>query len=173
MDLRTEWIEDDPPWVKNAARMLAHARASGWPIAHCYRIGGARPDARRGAISPACAPRPEEPVFSLIKFSALEEGAICDWLDAKRQCFILGAIVSRAGLATMVAAGEIGRPFTLLSDAIGASVDAGDETRAMAPAHLRAAAASVINVAGVLDAHENNIVALDARRRATMLRQGD
>ncbi len=171
MDLRAEWIEDEPAWIENAAQVIDHARASNWPIAHCYRAFGAKPGVAKGAILPACAPGPDEPVFAVAKRSAIEDERLLEWVLAKRTCFIVGAVVSRAGLATLVAASEADRPFALVADAIGASFDADAQTRASAPAHLVSMAAFATDLRGMIRGQENKVVEFEVRRQA-MNRRG-
>lgn len=125
--------------VEATAPVLAHARASGWPVAHSRivypadgsesnvfveKIPGMRTlheDAQASAIVPSLAPRAGELVVRKTAPSAFFGTALSAWLTARRisTLFIAGATTSGCVRASVVDAMSWGFRPVVLEDCVG------------------------------------------------------
>lgn len=125
LDLRKEWLADEPrpPWIAKAILTLREARKRGWRVLHAHRARSA--PMATGAIE-GLEPLIEEPVHLLLRQSAFEADDLGDRLSTEGgRTYLIGAAYSRAGLATAIAAHDLGRPLALLREACGAAPDVG------------------------------------------------
>lgn len=104
--------------LTNAASVLGSARAQGWRVLHVYTRHSRDPATPRGTIG-GLEPFADEPVFTVMGTSAFSEPHLIEAVLAARpaRLNLVGAVYSRAGLATVLAAQELGAPLNLLREA--------------------------------------------------------
>ncbi len=168
LDLRKEWLAASagrPSWVDKAILCLREARKRGWRVLHAHR---SRPQAGRvatGAIE-GLEPLIEEPVHLLLRQSAFEAEELGDRLTVDGgRTHVIGAAYSRVGLATAIAAHDLGRPLALLREACGAPPDVGPVQALQIGLQLRSLAISV-EIAELFEAQAGKVVDFQQWRTA-------
>lgn len=103
--------------MRNAVRYLSEARRDGWRILHAHSRGQ-RSGEDCGAIA-GLEPLAEESVFALPGLSAFSDSDLIDALGATpdAQLHLIGAVFSRSGLATLLAAQEFGISVHVVTEA--------------------------------------------------------
>ncbi len=109
--------EEPASWrtcIHNSMLILAAARKQGWNIAHVYRQD--RPPNPIASLRP----QPEEPVFQCRGPSAFSSSALRDFLvmSGTEEIILIGRSLVPSGLATAVAAADLGVSVTLVADAV-------------------------------------------------------
>lgn len=109
--------EDPASWrtcIHNSSLILTTARRQGWLIAHVYRQD--RPPNPVAELRP----KPEEPVFQCRGPSALSSLALRDLLAMNdvEELILIGRSLVPYGLATAIAAADLGVAVTMVSDAV-------------------------------------------------------
>ena len=109
-----------PPFAHNCRRVLEHARASGWRIAHVH---AAAPVAGAARHMDGAAPLPSEPVMQRNGVSAFssQEFRRLARANPHAELVVVGASTDAACLATALAAFDRGLAVTIVSDAISVS----------------------------------------------------
>lgn len=104
--------------LSNAASMLGRARAQAWRVLHVHTRRPRETAMPHGAIA-GLEPFADEPVFTVLSASAFSESRLIESARAARpaRLNLIGALYSRAGLATVLAAQELGTPLNFFSEA--------------------------------------------------------
>jgi nicotinamidase-related amidase len=110
--------------VETCKRVLRHARAAGWQIAHVHRHDGrmaALPELFRPIEG--LEPRPREPVFYRDRPSAFASHAFQDYVSrlGEPRLIVIGFSLHSSALFTAVAGHEAGSPITVVEGALGVS----------------------------------------------------
>jgi len=115
-------VEDtaQAPFIHGCRRLLSHARASGWRVAHVH-VGAAAGPAARPVVG--AAPLPSEPVMRRSGVSAFSSPEFRRLMRANPQAelVVIGASVDATCLATALAAFDRGLAVTIVSDAVSVS----------------------------------------------------
>lgn len=169
LDLRKEWLlasATRAPWVAKAILCLREARKRGWRVLHAHRARAQSGLVATGAIE-GLEPLIDEPVHLLLRQSAFEADDLGDRLTADAgRTHVIGAAYSRVGLATAMAAHDLGRPLVLLAEACGAPPDIGPAQALQIGLQLRSLALSVA-VAELFEARTGKVVDFQQWRTAT------
>jgi nicotinamidase-related amidase len=117
---------EESPRLGACARLLAHARRSGWSVVHAYRQPAGRSTTDTSPPIAGFEPRPDEPVFHRSEASALANPALAEIVLAARgsQILIAGYDLRTSGLATAVDAFNNGARMTFVRDAFWSSPSA-------------------------------------------------
>ena len=122
--------------VANSRRLLSHARATGWEVAHC--LGRDLP----ARAIPGLEPLASEPVFLRDGVSAFSSRGFRRRMRAwpSPELVIIGCSLASTCLATALAAFDRGAPASLVMDAISVRSDPviGSESFARAAARMAA-----------------------------------
>lgn len=119
-----------PAWTGNAARLLAHARAEGWIVAHVLRR---RPnDGARWRPVDGLAPRPFERVFHRDRPSAYSSPEFAMVTAGEAEIVMVGRSSDGAFLATASDALARGLNIAIASDAVAAPLGERASLSAMA-----------------------------------------
>lgn len=155
LNLRREHVHDIyEPEVARALKqltgLLRTARVSGWRVMHAFTAHPRDPGGERGALA-GFEPASHEPVFALTTASALAEPDIEQ--AAQSHLRIAGGVYSRCGLATAIAAQEIG---------VRVSVE---QMASFAPSVHAVSARDVLNAAGDQRFRKwGNVICLEKRK---------
>ncbi len=102
--------------LDGVVREIERFRANGWPVVHAHAVRPRRTAHAYGAL-PGLEPRAREPVFALSCLSALEEDEIRDIARGAESLHVVGGAYSRIGLATALAADDLGVRMVVVADA--------------------------------------------------------
>lgn len=102
--------------LDGVAREMARFRSNGWPVLHAHLVRPQSESHPRGAL-PGLEPRADEPVFALTSACALEEDEIRRAARAAGGLHVVGGAYSRTGLATALAADELGIRMIVIAEA--------------------------------------------------------
>jgi len=126
LDLQREHIARAPEaadYVENCKRVLRHARAVGWQIAHVQRHDGRMaplPEVLRPIEG--LEPRPREPVFYRDGPSAFGSAGFCDYVErlGDPRLIVIGFSLDASVLFTVVSSFELGLSVTVVEGALAA-----------------------------------------------------
>lgn len=147
VDIQREYITDGrrfriagiEPSLRNAARLLEHARAHDWPIVHVKHVQDGDLFGRGAATTDfvdGFQPRPGEAVAEKGNFSAYSSAAFRDFVAAHpaHEFVLMGYGTTMCCLSTIVDGHHRGQKFALVADACAARA-AADLTEASMHQH--------------------------------------
>ena len=119
----SEDLENASRCVETCKRVLRHARAAGWHVAHVQRHDGrmaALPELFRPIEG--LEPRPREPVFYRDRPSAFASKAFEDYVSrlGEPRLIVIGFSLHASVLFTAVSGCEVGIPITVVEGALAA-----------------------------------------------------
>lgn len=144
--------------LEHARALLAEARRSGWRVAHAYIMAARDSGSGSGALAGLEA-LVNEPVFVLHQNCAFAEPALLEFVTSGTQApvHVIGAMYSRAGLATLLLADELGLSVNVIAEAC---FRARDDTSARAEEFIRGRR----QTPGEALVHGGNVICLETRR---------
>lgn len=146
--------------LAHARTLLAQARMEGWRVAHAHTI--ARPDRiiASGSLAGLEA-LVNEPVFALHQNCAFAEPALLEFVSGGPEAptHLIGAMYSRAGLATLLLADELGLSVNVIAEACFRARD-----EASMAARAEAFVRTRRQTAGDALVHGGNVICLETRR---------
>jgi len=144
--------------LSHAHSVLARARAEGWRVAHAHTIARREQGVVYGAL-PGLEPLVDEPVFALRQICAFAEPGLAELAKlGGGSVHLIGAVHSRAGLATVLLGDELGLSVNVIAEACFRGREAAAALRAEEFIHARCGAASVASSDG------GNVICLETRR---------
>ncbi len=131
LNVRLEWLlceHGAADAIEVLRRVLDRARVRGWEVLHAHHPN---PTAqKRGAIK-GLEPHAGEPLIALTRQNAF--GGVDESTLRGRTVYLAGSVFSRAGLATALAAADLGCAIAFVDDAVLASAEAPWVRPKMAP----------------------------------------
>jgi nicotinamidase-related amidase len=115
--------EDARRCIEQCRRVLQHARAAGWQVAHVHRHDGSLAGtSRQSPPIEGLEPRPREPVFYRDRPSAFSSASFRDFVSrlGDPRLIVVGFSLQASVLFTAVASHELGVPLTVVQGALAA-----------------------------------------------------